>query len=358
METNETGQVISYEEYHPFGTSAYRVAKSGTDLSLKRYRFTNKERDDETGLYYFGVRYYAAWLGRWTSSDPGDFVDGLNMYVYVRNNPVNGVDELGYSTENVEKPKQTYNNVVEDTDIENSSRVNHNNVEDTDVDENKKKPTIYFFDNKTGKFIGVEEGTSKKVIGRVIKIGEDIEEVVEEFIFNDIDVDKTMITEDSSFRLDRDFQDEVDSRIEATVIDTKENWEYQKTIPNRSLFNAKQRAIMDSSAIGGKLDFVGDTSIKKSENILRKKNRLFVIDGVAYNGKDAGNFLWGASLSKLKVPLLLAQIGAHYNNHKSGNAQNPEGDDYEPQKGLIRLDSPADQRAIKKGHKYARKNKG
>jgi RHS repeat-associated protein len=99
METNETGQVISYEEYHPFGTSAYRTAKSGTDLSLKRYRFTNKERDDETGLYYFGVRYYAAWLGRWTSSDPGDFVDGLNLYVYVRNNPVNGVDELGYETE-------------------------------------------------------------------------------------------------------------------------------------------------------------------------------------------------------------------------------------------------------------------
>ena len=99
LETNENGQVISYEEYHPFGTSAYRTAKSGTDLSLKRYRFTNKERDDETGLYYFGVRYYAAWLGRWTSSDPGDFVDGLNMYVYVRNNPVNGVDELGYETD-------------------------------------------------------------------------------------------------------------------------------------------------------------------------------------------------------------------------------------------------------------------
>jgi RHS repeat-associated protein len=99
METNENGQVISYEEYHPFGTSAYRTAKSNTDLSLKRYRFTNKERDDETGLYYFGVRYYAAWLGRWTSSDPGDFVDGLNMYVYVRNNPVNGVDLEGYETD-------------------------------------------------------------------------------------------------------------------------------------------------------------------------------------------------------------------------------------------------------------------
>jgi len=99
LETNELAQVISYEEYHPFGTSSYRVAQSGTDLSLKRYRFTGKERDDETGLYYFGVRYYAAWLGRWTSTDPGGFVDGLNLYVYVRNNPVNGVDELGYETE-------------------------------------------------------------------------------------------------------------------------------------------------------------------------------------------------------------------------------------------------------------------
>jgi RHS repeat-associated protein len=97
LETNETGQVISYEEYHPFGTSAYRVAKSGTDLSLKRYRFTNKERDDETGLYYFGVRYYAAWLGRWTSSDPGGFVDGLNLYQYAQNNPVKLVDEKGYN---------------------------------------------------------------------------------------------------------------------------------------------------------------------------------------------------------------------------------------------------------------------
>jgi RHS repeat-associated protein len=108
METNENGQVISYEEYHPFGTSAYRTAKSGTDLSLKRYRFTNKERDDETGLYYFGVRYYAAWLGRWTSSDPGDFVDGLNMYQYAQNNPVKLVDEEGYNAVEPEKvePKE------------------------------------------------------------------------------------------------------------------------------------------------------------------------------------------------------------------------------------------------------------
>ena len=66
LETNADGGVISYEEYHPYGTSAYRSAKPGFNLSLKRYRFSAKERDDETGLYYFGARYYAAWLGRWT----------------------------------------------------------------------------------------------------------------------------------------------------------------------------------------------------------------------------------------------------------------------------------------------------
>ncbi|MDQ6788071.1 MAG: FG-GAP-like repeat-containing protein [Acidobacteriota bacterium] len=101
LETDDAGNVISYEEYHPFGTSSYRVAKSGTDLSLKRYRFSGKERDDETGFYYFGARYYAAWLGRWTSSDPAGFVRGFNLFKYCSNNPIvfhdpNGMEDRTY----------------------------------------------------------------------------------------------------------------------------------------------------------------------------------------------------------------------------------------------------------------------
>jgi RHS repeat-associated protein len=88
IETDGAANIISYEEYHPFGTSAYRVSKSGVDLSLKRYRFSGKEYDDETGFYYFGARYYAPWLGRWTSSDPAGFIDGANLYRYCRNTPV------------------------------------------------------------------------------------------------------------------------------------------------------------------------------------------------------------------------------------------------------------------------------
>ncbi len=104
LETDEGGNIISYEEYHPYGTSSYRILKPGSDISLKRYRFSGKERDDETGFYYFGARYYAAWLGRWTSSDPAGFADGLNLFLYCRNNPVihsdpNGTDSIKYSIE-------------------------------------------------------------------------------------------------------------------------------------------------------------------------------------------------------------------------------------------------------------------
>lgn len=96
LETDANGVVISYEEYHPFGTTSYRSSKPGANLSLKRYRFAGKERDDETGLYYHGARYYAPWLGRWTSTDPAGFVDGINLFRYSRNNPVMFVDPSGH----------------------------------------------------------------------------------------------------------------------------------------------------------------------------------------------------------------------------------------------------------------------
>ena len=78
LEVDAAGSVISYEEYHPYGTTAYHAGTGAAEVSLKRYRYTGKERDEETGLYYHGARYYAPWLGRWTSADPMGMVDGLN----------------------------------------------------------------------------------------------------------------------------------------------------------------------------------------------------------------------------------------------------------------------------------------
>lgn len=93
-ELDNSAQVISYEEYHPFGSTSFHTVNSGAEVSAKRYRYTGKERDDETGLYYYGARYYAAWLGRWTGCDPS-VEDGLNLYVFCQNNPINKVDSDG-----------------------------------------------------------------------------------------------------------------------------------------------------------------------------------------------------------------------------------------------------------------------
>ena len=78
LELDGAGQIISYEEYYPYGSTSYQAGRSAAEVSLKRYRYTGKERDEETGLNYHGARYYAPWLGRWTSCDPIGIKDGLN----------------------------------------------------------------------------------------------------------------------------------------------------------------------------------------------------------------------------------------------------------------------------------------
>lgn len=95
FELDANAKTISYEEYHPFGTSSYQAADAGLDVPVKRYRYTGKERDEESGLYYHGARYYAPWLCRWVSCDPIGIKDGLNVYVYVKGNPVKGSDPTG-----------------------------------------------------------------------------------------------------------------------------------------------------------------------------------------------------------------------------------------------------------------------
>lgn len=94
LELDEDADVLSYEEYFPYGSTAYSAVRSQTETP-KRYRYTGKERDEESGLYYHGARYYAPWLGRWTSPDPAGIKDGLNLYVYVANRPIVANDPDG-----------------------------------------------------------------------------------------------------------------------------------------------------------------------------------------------------------------------------------------------------------------------
>lgn len=79
---DDAGLMINKEEYTPFGETSFG------GFARKRYRFTGKERDEESGLNYHGARYLALWLGRWISCDPAGAIDGNNLYRFSKCNPV------------------------------------------------------------------------------------------------------------------------------------------------------------------------------------------------------------------------------------------------------------------------------
>ncbi|MDC0769104.1 SpvB/TcaC N-terminal domain-containing protein [Streptomyces sp. HD] len=93
VELDQGGALISYEELHSYGCTALSFARGG--VPPKRYRYTGKERDEETGLAYHGARYFAPWLTRWISPDPAGHATGCNAFLYVRANPIKFLDPNG-----------------------------------------------------------------------------------------------------------------------------------------------------------------------------------------------------------------------------------------------------------------------
>jgi RHS repeat-associated protein len=83
------GALVNREEFTPYGETSFG------SFAKKRYRFTGKERDEESGFYYHGSRYYAAWLGKWTATDPSGVRDGHNLYRYCSCQPLRLRDEDG-----------------------------------------------------------------------------------------------------------------------------------------------------------------------------------------------------------------------------------------------------------------------
>ncbi|MEO3780966.1 SpvB/TcaC N-terminal domain-containing protein [Micromonospora sp. B11E3] len=108
VECDDTGAVIAYEEYHPFGTTALWLTRGAAVVSTRRYRYLGKEKDAETGYYRLGARHYCPWLGRWLSPDPAGLIDGVNRYSYAGNNPVSRVDPTGLADEPPWKPLQMW----------------------------------------------------------------------------------------------------------------------------------------------------------------------------------------------------------------------------------------------------------
>jgi len=94
LEVDGEGNIISTEEYYPYGGTAVWTARSAVEANYKIIRYSGKERD-ATGLYYYGYRYYQPWVGRWLSADPAGTVDGLNLFQMVKGNPGSYIDDNG-----------------------------------------------------------------------------------------------------------------------------------------------------------------------------------------------------------------------------------------------------------------------
>ena len=116
LELSAEGDIITQEEYYPFGGTSLFSSRSESEADYKYHRYSNKERDNLTGLYDYGFRYYAPWLCRWISPDPLGIADGMNAYCMVRNNPVTYSDSAGLTSQTIElqelRPSSEYRRIA------------------------------------------------------------------------------------------------------------------------------------------------------------------------------------------------------------------------------------------------------
>ncbi len=88
---DQSGTVVERIDYDPFG----RVLTRQGGVEGLAFGFSTKYTDSETGLCYYGFRYYDPVTGRWPSRDPIEEEGGLNLYGFVGNDAVNSGDFLG-----------------------------------------------------------------------------------------------------------------------------------------------------------------------------------------------------------------------------------------------------------------------
>ncbi|MBS0623449.1 MAG: DUF687 family protein [Verrucomicrobia bacterium] len=95
-------EIVESYTYSAFGTekiyNAYQKQISSSALG-NHWRYAEKPIDEETGLIYFGFRYYDPSIGRWISKDPAGFIDGPNLYAYCHNNPLRCYDPFGLESQ-------------------------------------------------------------------------------------------------------------------------------------------------------------------------------------------------------------------------------------------------------------------
>ena len=254
--------------------------------------FSGKEKDSESGYYYFGARYFMPSLSIWNSVDPmADKYPSLSPYNYCAWNPLKLVDPNGMDV--------YYFNEDGSYSHKTKSKGEHYGV----ITINNKQVKFTFADP-----INDPQSIDKKKISKI------------------------------NFMSDKSITDFLNA---AGVYDmSKSTWKekinYLLTESNASKENGS-----------GKLDFVitaGEQGLNSNTLYLTMVDDVMV----AHNDFNFGNFLWGASTAELGIPPIIATIGAHVNNflNDSENVTLPLSQ--------RKFDSKDDQLSIKLGIKWAK----
>ena len=114
-----SGSIIAAYRYDPFGNL---LAAQGYAASINPFGFSTKYTDRETGLVYYGLRYYHPALGRFINRDPIEEQGGLNLYAFCGNDGVNRWDKLGMEETDAEKAKREAAEAAAETAREEAER--------------------------------------------------------------------------------------------------------------------------------------------------------------------------------------------------------------------------------------------
>ena len=138
--TDQDGHAVQYLHYLPYGELLLNQQVAGYD---ERYKFTDKERDAESGYDYFGARYYASPLYNWTSVDPlADKSPQISPYAYCGWNPIKFVDPDG-------REKNIFLNYRDNATLYNGAKNYRDNIPSIHIWAHGSSNSIRFFNENT-----------------------------------------------------------------------------------------------------------------------------------------------------------------------------------------------------------------
>jgi RHS repeat-associated protein len=155
LANKDTGALVELRRYSAFGEKQiYNVNLQAISTPSIPWGFASKRFDEETGFFYFGKRYYSPTMCRWATPDPAGFIDGPNLYAYVKNSPLTLIDPYGLSA--FDTIKETCTDYTTGFHEGHQTEVQkHDNFSDDKMNTiSKPSMTAYSIGYETGRIVG------------------------------------------------------------------------------------------------------------------------------------------------------------------------------------------------------------